>query len=56
MLEEIQSPSLKGMIDTVSMQLAGETPDGVLFLPSRIKPFSPNRMRDGQSDTHLVIG
>lgn len=35
MLEEIQSTSLKGMIDTVSMHLAGETPDGYYsFLPS----------------------
>ncbi|MEE3951715.1 TIM barrel protein [Peribacillus frigoritolerans] len=54
MLEEIQSPSLKGMIDTVSMQLAGETPDEYFSFLPELSHFHLID-GDGQSDAHLAL-
>lgn len=54
MLEEIQSPSLKGMIDTVAMQLAGETlEDYFSALPEMCHFHLIDG--DGKSDAHLAL-
>ncbi|WP_026573761.1 sugar phosphate isomerase/epimerase family protein [Bacillus sp. UNC438CL73TsuS30] len=54
MIEEIQSPSLKGMIDTVAMQLAGETPDDYFSMLPELSHF---HLIDGDSETdsHLAL-
>lgn len=54
MLEEIQSSSLKGMIDTVSMHLAGETPDEYFSFLPELSHFHLMD-GDGQSDSHLAL-
>ncbi|MCP1490456.1 sugar phosphate isomerase/epimerase [Peribacillus frigoritolerans] len=54
MLEEIQSTSLKGMIDTVSMHLAGETPDEYYSFLPELGHFHLMD-GDGQSDAHLAL-
>ncbi|TXK85964.1 TIM barrel protein [Paenibacillus sp. N3.4] len=54
MLEEIQSPSLKGMIDTVSMQLANETPEDYFSILAELCHFHLID-GDGQSDAHLAL-
>ena len=54
MIEEIQSPSLKGMIDTVAMQLAGETPDDYFSILPELSHFHLID-GDGQSDAHLAL-
>lgn len=54
MIDEIGSPSLKGMIDTVAMQLAGETPaDYISKLPEVCHFHLIDG--DGQSDAHLGL-
>jgi protein FrlC len=54
MIEEINSPSLKGMIDTVAMQLAGETPNDYFSILPELCHF---HLVDGdsQSDAHLAL-
>ncbi|WHY00703.1 TIM barrel protein [Neobacillus sp. DY30] len=54
MIDEIQSPALKGMIDTVAMQLAGETPDDYFSALSEVCHFHLID-GDGQSDAHLGL-
>jgi len=54
MIKEIQSSSLKGMIDTVAMQLAGETPDDYFSILSELSHFHLID-GDGQSDAHLAL-
>lgn len=54
MLEEIQSSSLTGMIDTVAMQLAGETPDDYFSILPELSHFHLID-GDGQSDAHLAL-
>ncbi|KWX71952.1 sugar phosphate isomerase/epimerase family protein [Paenibacillus jilunlii] len=54
MLEEVRSPSLKGMIDTVAMQLAGETPEDYISLLPEIGHFHLID-GDGSSDAHLAL-
>jgi len=54
MIEEIQSPTLKGMIDTVAMQLAGETPDDYFSILPELSHFHLID-GDGQSDAHLAL-
>ncbi|MEC0168355.1 sugar phosphate isomerase/epimerase family protein [Paenibacillus graminis] len=54
MLEEVRSPSLKGMIDTVAMQLAGETPEDYFSLLPEIGHFHLID-GDGSSDAHLAL-
>lgn len=54
MIEEIQSPSLKGMIDSVAMQLANETPDDYFALLPELNHFHLID-GDGQSDAHLAL-
>jgi len=54
MIEEIQSPSLKGMIDTVAMQLAEETPDNYFSILPDLCHFHLID-GDGQSDAHLAL-
>jgi fructoselysine 3-epimerase len=54
MIEEIQSPSLKGMIDTVAMQLAGETPENYFSILPELGHFHLID-GDGQSDAHLAL-
>ncbi|KPV58803.1 endonuclease [Paenibacillus sp. A3] len=55
MMAEIGSPSLRGMIDTVAMQLAGETPDDYFAAPGGL-PHVHLIDGDGQSDAHLALG
>ncbi|MBB2482304.1 TIM barrel protein [Bacillus sp. APMAM] len=52
MIEEIQSSSIKGMIDTVAMQLAGETPDDYFSILPELSHFHLMD-GDGHSDAHL---
>jgi fructoselysine 3-epimerase len=54
MIEQIPSPSLKGMIDSVAMQLAEETPDDYFLLLPELSHF---HLIDGdnQSDAHLSL-
>ncbi|WP_156151290.1 TIM barrel protein [Domibacillus indicus] len=54
MIDDIQSPSLKGMIDTVAMQLADETPDDYFSLLPELSHFHLID-GDGQSDQHLSL-
>ena len=54
MIEEIQSPSLKGMIDTVAMHLANETPDDYFSILPDLCHFHLID-GDGQSDAHLAL-
>lgn len=54
MIEEIQSPSLKGMIDTVAMHLAGETPDDYFNALPDVCHFHLID-GDGTSDAHLAL-
>ncbi|KAF6582787.1 MULTISPECIES: TIM barrel protein [Paenibacillus] len=54
MLEEIRSPSLKGMIDTVAMQLANETPEDYFSLLAEMVHFHLID-GDGLSDAHLAL-
>ncbi|MED3562047.1 TIM barrel protein [Bacillus xiapuensis] len=54
MIEEIQSPSLKGMIDTVAMHLAGETPDDYFSQLSELSHFHLID-GDGETDSHLAL-
>ncbi|WP_426455174.1 TIM barrel protein [Paenibacillus sp. S-38] len=54
MLEEIRSPALKGMIDTVAMQLAGETPEDYFALLGEVSHVHLID-GDGQSDAHLAL-
>jgi fructoselysine 3-epimerase len=54
MMDEIQSPSLKGMIDTVAMQLAGETPNDYFSILPEFCHFHLID-GDGQSDAHLGL-
>lgn len=54
MLEEICSPSLKGMIDTVAMQLANETPEDYFSLLPELSHFHLVD-GDGSSDAHLAL-
>lgn len=54
MLEEIRSPSLKGMIDTVAMQLASETPEDYYSLLPEMVHFHLID-GDGTSDAHLAL-
>ncbi|MCE3204078.1 TIM barrel protein [Paenibacillus sonchi] len=54
MLEEIRSPSLKGMIDTVAMQLANETPEDYFSLLPELSHFHLID-GDGSSDAHLAL-
>ncbi|MFD0698950.1 TIM barrel protein [Paenibacillus sp. GCM10027628] len=54
MLEEIQSPSLKGMIDTVAMHLAGETPEDYFAILPEVCHFHLVD-GDGESDAHLAL-
>lgn len=54
MLEEIHSPSLKGMIDTVAMQLASETPEDYFSLLPEMGHFHLID-GDGLSDAHLAL-
>ncbi len=49
-----QSTSLKGMIDTVSMHLAGETPDEYFSFLPELSHFHLID-GDGQSDAHLAL-
>lgn len=54
MITEIQSPSLKGMIDMVAMNLAGETPEDYFSLLPELSHF---HLIDGdkESDVHLSL-
>ncbi len=54
MIEEIKSPYLKGMIDTVAMNLAGESPDDYFLLLPELCHF---HLIDGDSktDSHLAL-
>jgi len=54
MIEEIQSSSLKGMIDTVAMQLAGETPNDYFSILPELSHFHLID-GDGDSDAHLGL-
>ncbi len=54
MIEEIQSSSLKGMIDTVAMQLAGETPEDYFYILPELCHFHLID-GDGESDAHLGL-
>ncbi|QQZ62554.1 TIM barrel protein [Paenibacillus sonchi] len=54
MLEEIRSPALKGMIDTVAMQLANETPEDYFSLLPELSHFHLVD-GDGSSDAHLAL-
>ncbi|RUT33798.1 endonuclease [Paenibacillus zeisoli] len=54
MLEEVGSPPLKGMIDTVAMQLAGETPEDYLQTLPEMCHFHLID-GDGKSDAHLAL-
>jgi protein FrlC len=54
MIEQIQSPSLKGMIDSVAMQLAGETLDDYFSLLPELNHFHLID-GDGQTDAHLSL-
>ncbi|MFC7391962.1 TIM barrel protein [Scopulibacillus cellulosilyticus] len=54
LIEEIQSPSLKGMIDTVAMQLAGETIEDYFSICKELSHFHLID-GDGQSDAHLAL-
>ncbi|AFC33273.1 putative endonuclease [Paenibacillus mucilaginosus 3016] len=54
MLEEVGSPALKGMIDTVAMQLAGEHPEDYWALPGGVSHVHLID-GDGQSDAHLAL-
>ncbi|MDN7242523.1 TIM barrel protein [Planococcus sp. N028] len=54
MIEQIQSPSLKGMIDSVAMQLVGETPDDYFSLLPELSHFHLID-GDGRSDAHLSL-
>jgi fructoselysine 3-epimerase len=54
MIEEIQSPSLIGMIDSVAMQLADETPDDYFSMLPKLSHFHL-KDGDGQSDAHLSL-
>lgn len=54
MIEQIQSPSLKGMIDSVAMQLAGETPDDYFSMLPELNHFHLID-GDGQTDAHLSL-
>jgi protein FrlC len=54
MIEQIQSPSLKGMIDSVAMQLAGETPDDYFSMLPELSHFHLID-GDGQTDAHLSL-
>lgn len=54
MIEQIQAPSLKGMIDSVAMQLAGETPDDYFSMLSELTHFHLID-GDGYSDAHLSL-
>ncbi|MCP1310127.1 sugar phosphate isomerase/epimerase family protein [Paenibacillus tyrfis] len=55
MMTEIGSPSLRGMIDTVAMQLADETPDDYFAAPGGLLHVHLID-GDGQSDAHLALG
>ncbi|NRD77252.1 TIM barrel protein [Bacillus sp. BRMEA1] len=54
MIKEIQSPALKGMIDTVAMQLAGETPEDYFSMLPELSHFHLID-GDGESDSHLAL-
>ncbi|MGJ7911029.1 TIM barrel protein [Neobacillus sp. LXY-1] len=54
MIGEIKSPALTGMIDTVAMRLAGETPDDYFSNQSGISHFHLID-GDGQTDAHLGL-
>ncbi|MFJ7365612.1 TIM barrel protein [Peribacillus frigoritolerans] len=54
MLEGIQSPSLKGMIDTVSIHLASETPDEYFSFLPELSHFHLID-GDGQSNAHFAL-
>lgn len=54
MIDEIKSPSLKGMIDTVALQLAGETPDDYFAALPEVCHFHLID-GDGESDAHLGL-
>ncbi|MFU1795072.1 TIM barrel protein [Paenibacillus azoreducens] len=54
MIDGIRSPSLKGMIDTVAMQLAGETPEDYFSVLPEICHFHLID-GDGLSDAHLGL-
>ncbi len=53
MIEEIQSPSLKGIIDTVAMNLPGETPENYFLLLKELCHF---HLIDGDSKTDSRLG
>lgn len=55
MIDEVQSPALKGMIDTVAMQVAGETPENYFSILPELSHFHLID-GDGQSDAHLALG
>ncbi|MBM7585120.1 protein FrlC [Bacillus pakistanensis] len=54
MIEDIKSPSLKGMIDTVAMKLADETPEDYFSILPELCHFHLID-GDGQSDAHLAL-
>jgi len=54
MIKQIHSPSLKGMIDSVAMQLAGETPEDYFSMLPELSHFHLID-GDGQSDAHLAL-
>jgi len=53
-MRDIDSPSLKGMIDTVAMQLAGETPEDYF---TKLPELCHFHLIDGDrsSDAHLAL-
>lgn len=54
MMDEIRSPALKGMIDTVAMQLAGETPEDYFSMLPELCHFHLID-GDGATDAHLAL-
>lgn len=55
MIQEVQSPVVKGMVDTVAMQLAGETPEDYYSQLNEISHFHLLD-GDGKTDAHLALG